>query len=79
MRLLNPISGPDGCGTCRFFVAATSTVSIGDCHIARPSLQDETLLGIWPLVRASDYCGEYERRYTEERRTLCPAAALSAA
>lgn len=61
MRQYRPTLGPDGCAICRHYAAVDEKA--GECRIGRPRIGDETRVGIWPLVEATAFCGEYERRY----------------
>lgn len=58
------------CGTCRFFRQLIYPVSkkprrFGRCH-RRPPYSPEGSGSWWPIVRPSDWCGEYQPKPAKE-------------
>lgn len=59
---------PDGCGNCRFFACFGCTYpGPGECRKRAPVGNSPGDVAVWPRVRRSDWCGDYERRAAENQ------------
>jgi hypothetical protein len=50
---------PEACATCRF---ANDGGFLRNCRRHAPTLDAPTGRAVWPVVEASDWCGEYQRK-----------------
>jgi hypothetical protein len=60
MRKKTPPADPQTCGSCRFFLA-NQVNEYGQCRRFPPatSVQDGAAVTLWPVVAASDWCGDF--------------------
>jgi hypothetical protein len=51
---------PQKCETCRYFEPGTKTQ--GKCRAYPPQLSGTRTAGVWPAVKAADWCGRFKSR-----------------
>jgi hypothetical protein len=66
-RNVMPETRPARCEICRFWVQPHSD-DAGQCHRSPPVFLAPSLLDGWPRVKATDWCGEFQRVVEDDAR-----------
>jgi hypothetical protein len=64
--MTNTNDKPEQCMACRFYKADHRGAYTGECLRFPPTVVEYERHGVFPIVRAGDWCGEFKRKVTDD-------------